>query len=268
MQSQSINYQLNTTMNEELHELGFHTAPYDLVFKTEPDYSNLDCQVNLFNSISQMNNINICVLDFYKHGYFYISQNHLFLCGYTINETKTMGEKMAAEIIFEEDKQNQLEMKNAACLFFAQHDLETLKKLSLYTSHRLKHKNGNVFMVTNQYKPFLYDDEGKMWMALCITNFATKNLRIETYIELTDRDERYIYSPKRKDFQKTQNICLSKKERDVLALASQGFTSKDIGDKLFISLSTVKFHKQNILIKFNVQNIAEAILYAYSHNLF
>jgi hypothetical protein len=47
-----------------------------------------------------------------------ISSKHLFLCGYSWDETKILGEKLAEKIIHEDDKKNQLEMKDAACFIF------------------------------------------------------------------------------------------------------------------------------------------------------
>ncbi len=100
------------------------------------------------------------------------------------------------------------------------------------------------------------------------TNFATKNHKIESYIEMSDTNERYLFSSTKKEFIKTKSISLTTKEQNILLLSSQGFSSKEIAQKKDICLSTVKFHKQNILIKLNVRNISEAVLYAHLHNLF
>ncbi|WP_300300709.1 helix-turn-helix transcriptional regulator [uncultured Muribaculum sp.] len=52
---------------------------------------------------------------------------------------------------------------------------------------------------------------------------------------------------------------LSRREREVLGLLSEGFASKQIADKLHISLNTVYRHRQNILHHLNVINTAEAV---------
>jgi DNA-binding NarL/FixJ family response regulator len=52
---------------------------------------------------------------------------------------------------------------------------------------------------------------------------------------------------------------LSKRELEVLELLSKGFLYKEIADKLFISLSTVKRHLNHIYSKLQVQNKTEAV---------
>ncbi len=52
---------------------------------------------------------------------------------------------------------------------------------------------------------------------------------------------------------------ISKREQEVLELLSKGFLYKEIGDKLNITLSTVKRHLNHIYQKLQVQNKTEAI---------
>ncbi|OGO47296.1 MAG: hypothetical protein A2W34_03695 [Chloroflexi bacterium RBG_16_64_32] len=55
---------------------------------------------------------------------------------------------------------------------------------------------------------------------------------------------------------------LSPREIEVLELASQGATNKDIADRLFISVGTVKNHIHNILEKLHLKNRAQIAAYA------
>ncbi len=50
---------------------------------------------------------------------------------------------------------------------------------------------------------------------------------------------------------------LTLKEIEIVKLISQGLTSKEIGEKLFISPRTVETHRHNILKKLNLQNAAQ-----------
>jgi len=52
---------------------------------------------------------------------------------------------------------------------------------------------------------------------------------------------------------------LSQKEFDILMDITEGFTNAQIAKKQFISLSTVKFHTQNIYTKLDVRNRTSAI---------
>jgi DNA-binding CsgD family transcriptional regulator len=51
----------------------------------------------------------------------------------------------------------------------------------------------------------------------------------------------------------------SKREKEVIELIKLGFRTKDIADKLFIAIDTVKNHRKNILKKAGVRNVAELI---------
>lgn len=54
-------------------------------------------------------------------------------------------------------------------------------------------------------------------------------------------------------------ICnkLSNREKEVLSHIIKGDTSQEISKKLFISISTVNFHRQNILLKTATKNFSE-----------
>ena len=55
------------------------------------------------------------------------------------------------------------------------------------------------------------------------------------------------------------DALLTPREREILALAKQGMFSKEISEKLNISVHTVNRHRQNILEKLQVDNMIEAI---------
>lgn len=60
---------------------------------------------------------------------------------------------------------------------------------------------------------------------------------------------------------------LSEREMEVLMLITQGKSTKDIADKLFLSTHTVYTHRKNILKKLSCKSAAELINYAYTQGL-
>ena len=52
---------------------------------------------------------------------------------------------------------------------------------------------------------------------------------------------------------------LSKREMQILALLAQGHSNEEIAEKLFVSLSTVKTHNQNLFAKLDVKRRIQAV---------
>lgn len=60
---------------------------------------------------------------------------------------------------------------------------------------------------------------------------------------------------------------LTERETEIIKLISEGFSNKEIGNKLFISHRTVDTHRTNLMKKLNVSNIAGLISYAIKNGL-
>jgi LuxR family maltose regulon positive regulatory protein len=60
---------------------------------------------------------------------------------------------------------------------------------------------------------------------------------------------------------------LSQRELQILTLICKGLSNQEIGQQLFVSLSTVKWHNQNIFDKLDVQRRTEAVARARELNL-
>ena len=64
-----------------------------------------------------------------------------------------------------------------------------------------------------------------------------------------------------------ENYELSDRETEVLILVAQGLSSKEIADRLFISIHTVNTHRKNITRKTGIKSVAGLAVYATLHNL-
>lgn len=60
---------------------------------------------------------------------------------------------------------------------------------------------------------------------------------------------------------------LTRREKEVLGLISEGMTNNEIAEKLFVSPATVKTHRENLLMKFEVVNTAALIKFAAQQGL-
>jgi DNA-binding NarL/FixJ family response regulator len=65
----------------------------------------------------------------------------------------------------------------------------------------------------------------------------------------------------------SQLPMLTRREKEVLALVSNGLTTLEIAQKLFISENTVHSHRRNLLDKLNAKNTAALIRFAIDNKL-
>jgi DNA-binding NarL/FixJ family response regulator len=82
--------------------------------------------------------------------------------------------------------------------------------------------------------------------------------------------QRYRIIPFEPGDSKDQDHCIDKltlREREVLTLLARGLSTQEIAEALFISMSTVRNHVQNIFDKLGVHSRPEAIAYAYQNGL-
>lgn len=65
----------------------------------------------------------------------------------------------------------------------------------------------------------------------------------------------------------TNDLDLSPRELEILQLLSDGLTTKEISEQLFISKRTVEGHRQNLLTKTETKNYAELIKFSLKNRL-
>ncbi len=63
------------------------------------------------------------------------------------------------------------------------------------------------------------------------------------------------------------NLSLSPREKEILNLLAEGYSSKEIAEKLVISQSTVHTHRSNLMSKLGLSSRRELIQYARDHGL-
>ena len=71
--------------------------------------------------------------------------------------------------------------------------------------------------------------------------------------------EVYVNAPFSVNQKEIDLLNLSKRELEVLQLMSEGLSNKEIADRLFVSLSTIKTHSNKLFDKMNVDRRTQAI---------
>lgn len=129
----------------------------------------------------------------------------------------------------------------------------------------------HIIMVT------VYENSDMVFDALCsgATGYLTKNVSPDEIIDalnevvqggapMSIKIAKMVVS----SFQRTPSkIKLSRREKEVLTLLSEGNSYDGIAEKLFISKNTIKYHLKNIYIKLQVNSNVEAVQKANKENL-
>ena len=71
----------------------------------EEQYKKLDVLIHTTEAISRSLYQSVYLIDYYKKGFLYVSENPLFLCGHTAKEMKEMGYAFYSEHVPENEQQ-------------------------------------------------------------------------------------------------------------------------------------------------------------------
>lgn len=96
-----------------------------------------------------------------------------------------------------------------------------------------------------------------------INSLWTEEILIdEEKLIISDKIEHLIHQNNKNKKQDKDNNEISKRERAVLAMVAQGYTNKEIAEKLFISAHTVITHRKNIVKKLGIKTVSGLTVYA------
>jgi len=100
-----------------------------------------------------------------------------------------------------------------------------------------------------------------IWLAVKLSKPKIETVVVEKEIYV-QRNENFVL-----DTSLVAQLELSKRELEILNLLARGYSNQEIAAKLFVSVSTVKTHIQNLFEKLDVKRRIQAIEKARSLNL-
>ena len=100
-----------------------------------------------------------------------------------------------------------------------------------------------------------------IWLALKLSKPTIKTVLVEKQVYV-NRNEDFVL-----DTAMVSQLGLSKRELEILGLLAEGHSNQEIAEKIFLSLSTVKTHLQNIFEKLDVKRRLQAVEKARGLNL-
>jgi DNA-binding CsgD family transcriptional regulator len=133
------------------------------------------------------------------------------------------------------------------------------KQYTISYDFQLKNQEGKVILINQKLTPLYLTENGKIWKAICIVSLSNQQKSGNVVIAKNNGDTSLLYDLNENCWKKIPKLVLSEREKEIVQLSIRGFTIVEIGEKLFISPDTVKFHRKKIFEKLEVSNITEAI---------
>lgn len=230
---------------------------------TDADYKRLEPGLKLLERLSEIENRTISVLDLNRNNYILKSSKFKKMLGYT-NPADIENDdlELFRRIMHPDDLPFVLETENDAFMFYKNLHSSEKKDYKLVYDFRVRNTRGIYMRFIHQFVVLEQDRSGKSWLALIVTD-------LEEAEASDEKPQRKMINIRTSEFHKFTNEdyqCtgsnLSKRETEILSLIAQGLDSKDISERLFISVNTVNNHRQKILSKTRSENTTQALLYA------
>lgn len=228
------------------------------------DYSGLERHIGFLRQLAIVENSSLFVFDIYKKQYAFFQSDCISTLGITSEEAMKHGQSLFFSLMHPDDVGFVKEAHYRMTEFLLQQPAGERKDYKLIYHFRMLAKNGCYLPFLQQLLPLELDGKGNLWLMLSVHDV----LPVLSPDFIPSRRLVHVRTGKlflfNEDNDDTSRMILSKREVEILGLLAKGMLSRNIADKLFISVNTVNNHRRNILEKTNTGNTTEAIKYAES----
>ena len=218
-------------------------------------------------SFARLTYESVYVIDYTDMSFEYVSENPLFLCGYSAEEVKAMGYEFYFRNVPAQDLELLHTINEAGFDFYEQLPGDEKKAYRITYDFHLINKNGKQILINHKLTPLFLTPEKKMWKAMCVVSLSHRKQAGNVLIEKQGSDTYWELDKDSKIWRKASKPKLTEREMEVLRLHAQGLTIHQIAEKLFVAPDTVKYYRRKIFERLDVTTIAEALAYAVSSQI-
>jgi DNA-binding CsgD family transcriptional regulator len=234
----------------------------------ELDYGRLKYHIPLLERIDVVDSGCISIFDLYQRKHVYYSPKYASVLGW--DPERALEDNEYTNNLIHPDDLPMLYHAGIAfiTLGFALPEAHKKDYKSIF-DYRLKGKDGHYVRVIEQQLPIELDAAGNVWLALSMLDISPDSDLDAPFRGrlINHRTGKLYFFPPGEDMPGPAQL-LTNREKEILGLISKGLISKEIADRLFISVNTVNTHRQRIIEKLNVSNTYEALRYATERGLF
>ena len=229
---------------------------------SEDDYVKFESKKELLEKIAGVGNSALTVFDIHRMHYLLACSRFDEALGYKANLEYRVNPDFFYEQMHPEDFPFVLDTINQAVRFIQDQPPAEKLNYKLIVDYRLKNCKGVYMRFLQQLIVLETDRRGNIWLILKLFDLVSTiagnepsqrslvNIKTGKKCLFDDQDDG------------SSSRILTKREVEILGLISQGLDSRNISDRLFISVNTVNNHRQNILSKTRSGNISQAMIYA------
>lgn len=237
--------------------------------ESELDFSLLKYHLNLLETIDRVDSGCISIFDLFSRKHIYYSPKYEQLLGW--DPVKAQEDITYTNSMIHPEDLKQL--VQAAIFYirlgFSISEPEHKKDYKAVFDYRVKGRDGLYVRVIEQQIPLEIDRSNNVWLAMSMVDLSPDHdLKSPFQAWLKNLRTGELFSFPDKEVAATKGTSLTRREKEILHLIASGLISKEIADKLYISVNTVNTHRQRIIDKLNVSNTYEAIRYANERGLF
>lgn len=223
--------------------------------------------LKVLEAVSRTTYQSMYVIDYYTRSFEFVSEHPLFLCGYSIEEFINLGYDFYIQNTPKEDLELLLYINKIGTDFYGQLSMDERLDLSISYDFHLIQPNGKKVLVNHMFTPLILTKHGEIWKALCVFSLSNRSEAGNIQITKVNSNKIWRYDRQLEKWKEGTKVSLTEREKEILILTAQGYSTKEIGEKLFIQDSTIKFHRSKMYDKMKVNSISEALNFAIANQL-
>lgn len=235
--------------------------------------SSLDVDYDLWNkkreairAFSRISEGCVFTVDVFKKRYDFASDSFSHIFGYNSAWIKTIKRQgdLLEERIHPDDRGQLIKYQIEHGQFIYSLPQEERNDYQQIFQIRIRNSKQQYLNVVSRQQVIEKDRSGKAWIIMGIMDVSPDQTPVEKVRRtVINRKTGEILSLALTPTEKQ----LTNREKEILLLIRQGFLSKEIADKLNLSIYTVNNHRKNILARLGADNIIEAINFAQDYGI-
>jgi DNA-binding CsgD family transcriptional regulator len=235
---------------------------------TEYDKRQFGFYLDVVKSFAQITYRSLYVIDYEKMVFEYVSNNPLFLSGYTSDEVLEMGYDFYLKTLPQADLELLGEINMAGFDFFDKlPNNEDRKLYSISYDFHLKGKYEKPVLVNQKLTPIFLNEKGMLWKSLCVVSLSHSKTAGNVTINKQGSGLWWKLDMITKTWVSVDKPKLKERELEVLRLYAQGLTITEIADLICVSPDTIKYYRRKIFEAFEVKSFAEALHFAIDNKI-